>query len=158
MAFVPVAREVFEYEMIPSVGREYAAWLRTSARPHPRDEHRLVLVPDRIYRVFQDRKPGERATREQIEAMGYPRLPDEEELEAAYQEQRLAASSGDAQRLSKVHEKIEALENQVQAAQQALVIWQSADPAKLEERIAWELANAPHADVLVGIPAEAQRA
>ena len=32
------------------------------------------------------------------------------------------------------------------------------DGTELEERIAWELANAPHADVLVGVPAEAQRA
>jgi len=38
----------------------------------------------------------------------------------------------------------------------ALESWQRADPVELEERIAHELATAPHADVLVGIPAEAK--
>ena len=83
MRWVPVSREVFEYEMVPWVGREYAAWLRTSARPHPADEHRLVLIPERVYRVFQERKPGEHVTPAQLAAMRYPRLPDEDELEAA---------------------------------------------------------------------------
>jgi hypothetical protein len=37
-------------------------------------------------------------------------------------------------------------------------VWRQADPRELEERIALELARAPHADVLVGIPGEVQRA
>src|ERR1700737_2662695 len=89
LRWVPVAREVFEYEMVPWVGREYAAWLRTAARPHPADRHRLVLVPERIFRVFQARQPGQRVTAVQLEAMQYPRLPDEDELDAARLEHRM---------------------------------------------------------------------
>ena len=154
---MPVAREVFEYEMVPWVGREYAAWLRTAARPHPADPHRLVLIPGRIYRVFQQRQPGSHLTPAQLEAMQYPRLPDEDELEAAQREQRLVALTGDSGRVSEVHARIEALEEQVTAARLALERWQRTNPTELDERIAWELANAPHADLLVGIgiPSEA---
>jgi len=49
---------------------------------------------------------------------------------------------------------VEALEEQVTVARQALERWKQADPVELEERVAWELANAPHADVLVGISSE----
>jgi hypothetical protein len=152
--WVPVAREVFEYEMVPWVGREYAAWLRTAARPHAADPHRLVLVPERIYGVFQQRQPGSHVTPAQLQTMQYPRLPDEDELDAARIEQRLVALAGDSGRVSEVHARIEALEEQVTDARQALERWQRANPTELEERIAWELANAPHADVLVGISPE----
>jgi hypothetical protein len=155
---VPVAREVFEYEMIPWVGPAYAAWLRTSARPHPADAHRLVLVPERIYRLFQERPPGAHVTPAQLEAMRFPRLPDEDELEAAYLEQRLATQTGDTRRVAELHQKIEQLHEQLERARRALEIWQRTDPVELDERIAWELSRAPHADVLVGIPAEANRA
>jgi hypothetical protein len=155
---VPVAREVFEYEMIPWIGQAYAAWLRTSARPHPADAHRLVLVPERIYRVFQERQPGEPVTPAQLKAMRYPRLPDEDELEAAYLDQRLAMQTGDTRGVSELHQKIEQLHEQLERARRAFEIWQRTDPVELEERIAWELSRAPHADVLVGIPAEANRA
>jgi hypothetical protein len=158
MSMVPVARELFEYEMVPWIGRDYAAWLRASARPHPADEHRLVLIPERIYQVFQDRKPGEHATPAQLEAMTYPRLPDEDELDAARLEQRLAAQAGDTRRLRELHQTIEALEERLLAARRAIEAWQRVDPVKLEEQIAWELANAPHAEVLLGIPAEAHTA
>jgi hypothetical protein len=152
--WVPLPREVFEYEMVPWVGRDYAAWLRTVARPHSADRHRLVLVPDRIHRVFQERKPGERVTAAQLEAMQNPRLPDEDELEAARHEQRLAAMSGDAHHVREIHAKVEALDEQLAVARQALESWQRADPVELEDRIAHELANASHAEVLVGIPSE----
>ena len=158
MSMVPVARELFEYEMVPWVGREHAAWLRTSARPHPADAHRLVLIPERIYRVFEQRKPGEQATQAQLEAMKYPRLPDEDELDAARTEQRLAALAGDTRRVSELHQTIESLEQQLTAARRAIEAWQRVDPVKLEEQIAWELTNAPHAEVLLGIPAEAHSA
>jgi hypothetical protein len=152
---VPVSRALFEYEIVPRMGRAYAARLRTCARPHPADPHRLVLIPERVHQVFQSRRPGEPVTSEQLEAMHYPRLPDEDELEKAYAEQRRAALAGDEVALRDLHRKVEALEAQVVAAKQALETWQKADPVKLEERIAWELASAPHADILVGIPAEA---
>jgi hypothetical protein len=150
----PVAREVFEYEMIPWIGRDYAAWLRTSARPHPSDPHRLVLLPERIYGVFQAQAhaPGERATPEQLKQMGYPRLPEDDELEAARKDEQLAALAGDAERLRQIHSKIEQLEAQAELARRALETWQRMDPTELESRIAWELAEAPHADIMVGIP------
>jgi hypothetical protein len=154
--WVPVAREVFEYEMVPWIGRQYAAWLRTSARPHPADPHRLVLVPERIYRAFQEGQPDHKVSRAQLERMAYPKLPDEDELHAAVAELRLATLHGDEQRLAELHGKIEELEQQLEAAQRALETWRRANPEQLEERIAWELANAPYADVLVGIPAEAK--
>src|SRR3981081_1096039 len=101
--WVPVAREVFEYEMVPWIGPEYAAWLRTTARPHSADRHRLVLVPERIFRVFQARQPGQRVTAAQLKAMQSPRLPDEDELDAARIEQRLVALTGDSGPLSEIH-------------------------------------------------------
>jgi hypothetical protein len=160
MKMVPVVREVFEYEMVPWVGREYAAWLRTCARPHAADPHRLVLIPERLYRVFEQReqRPGEHVTRAQLDAMQYPRLPDEDELEAAQLEQRLAAQTGDTRQVRELHQKVEELEERVTAARRALETWQRVDPATLEEQVAWELEHAPHADVLLGIPAEAHPA
>ncbi|HEV7663031.1 MAG TPA: hypothetical protein VGQ62_05805 [Chloroflexota bacterium] len=153
--WTPVAREVLEYEMVPWVGREYAAWLRTAARPHPSDEHRLVLLPERIYRVFQSRPASRRVTPQQLAEMGFPRLPDEDELQFAFDQQRLAAQRGDVERLSVLHRRIEALQQQVERAQRAVETWRRADPTELEDSIARELASAPHADVHVGIPAEA---
>jgi hypothetical protein len=97
-------------------------------------------------------------TKAQLEAMKYPRLPDEDELDAARLEQRLAAQAGDTRRLSELHRTVEALEEQLIAARRAIEAWQRVDPVELEEQIAWELTNAPHADVLLGIPAEAHTA
>jgi len=73
-------------------------------------------------------------------------------------EQRLAVQAGDTRRVSELHQTVEALEEQLTAARRAVDAWQRVDPIKLEEQIAWELANAPHADVLLGIPAEAHTA
>ena len=151
MARVSVSREVFEYEMVPWIGREYAAWLRTSARPHPADEHRLVLLPERIYQVFVARS-DKRATKAELDRMGYPRLPEEDELREAHDAQSAAAAAGDTRRVAELHERIEKLERQLQAARRALERWQRADPKDLEEKVAWELAHAPNADVLVGVP------
>jgi hypothetical protein len=156
--WVPVSREVFEYEMIPWVGRTYAPWLRAAARPHPADEHRLVLIPERILNAFQERGSEPSVTPAQLEAMGYPRLPDEDELEAARAEQRLAALSGDERRIAELHQRVEQLERQVEAARRAVDEWRRADPTALETSIALELAMAPHSSVHVGIPAEADHA
>jgi hypothetical protein len=76
--WVPVARETFEYNMIPWVGRRHAPWLRAWVRPHPVDSRGLVLVPERIYQVFKQRPLMEPATSEQLAEMGYPELPAEE--------------------------------------------------------------------------------
>jgi hypothetical protein len=149
-ACVTVSREMFEYEMVPWIGREYAAWLRTSARPHSADEHRLVLLPERIYQVFASRS-DKRATHAELEAMGYPRLPEEHELQEAHQEQQAAAAVSDTRKVAELHQRIENLERQLEAARSALERWRRADPEQLEEQVAWELAHAPNADVLVGV-------
>jgi hypothetical protein len=138
--------------MIPWIGPAYAAWLRTSARPHPADPHRLVLIPQRIYSVFQQRRLGERVGENELEAMGYPRLPEDDELEVGREEQRAAAQAGDTERLRQVHARIERLEEQAEQARHALETWRRVDPKELAERVAWELAHAPHADPMVGIP------
>ena len=158
MGWVAVPREVFEYEMIPWVGRTYAPWLRAAARPHQVDPHRLVMIPQRIHEVFLQRGSEKAVTPAQLQAMGYPRLPDQDELEAAYEQQRMAALSGDERLIHDAHQRVEQLERQVEAARRAVNVWRQADPRELEERIALELARAPHADVLVGIPGEIQRA
>jgi hypothetical protein len=115
-----------------------------------------VLVPERIYRAFQERQPGTHVTEAQLEAMKYPRLPHEDELDDARIQQRLAAVTADPSQVSLIHRRVEALEEQVNVAREALERWQVTDPTELEARIAWELANAPHADVLVGIGSEAE--
>jgi hypothetical protein len=148
---LPIARDLFEYEMIPWIGPKYAAWLRTSARPHSADPHRLVLLPQRIYNVFKSRV-GERAGEDELKTMGYPRLPEDDELEAARAEQREATLAGDVTRLREIHARIERLEEQAAEARRALEKWQRLDPIELTDRIAWELSHAPHADPMVGIP------
>ena len=78
--WVPVARETLEYSMVPWVGHRYVPWLRGWSRPHPTDPHGLVLVPEPLYKAFQQRTVGQRITREQLQALGYPRVPGEDEL------------------------------------------------------------------------------
>ena len=130
MGWVAVPREVFEYEMIPQ----------------------------RIHEVFLQRGSVTAVTPAQLQAIGYPRLPDQDELEAAYEQQRMAVLNGDERLIHEAHQRVEQLERQVEAARQAVDVWRRADPRQLEEQIALELARAPHADVLVGIPVEIQRA
>jgi hypothetical protein len=75
-----VARETFEYSIVTWAGRKYEEWVRAWARPHTRDPKGLVQLPQSMYRAFQDRAPGQRLTRQQAEALGYPRVPGEQEL------------------------------------------------------------------------------
>jgi hypothetical protein len=116
-----------------------------------------VLLPERIYAAFATRKSGERASPAQLEAMGYPRLPEDDELREANLELRQAAAAGDTRRVAEVHMRIEALELQREDARRAMQMWQAADSVELEKQIAQELATAPHADVLLGIPVQARR-
>ena len=75
-----IARETFEYTVVPWAGRKYAEWVRAWAHQHPRDPSGLVQLPSDIYRAFQTRTPGQRLTHQQAEALGYPRVPGEQEL------------------------------------------------------------------------------
>jgi hypothetical protein len=72
-----VARETFEHGIVPWAGRKHEEWVRAWSSPHPRDPRGLVQLPDSIYRAFQGRTPGQRLTREQAKALGYPRVPSE---------------------------------------------------------------------------------
>jgi hypothetical protein len=76
-----VARETFEYNVVPWAGRSYADWVRAWSRPHPGDPRGLVQVPERIYAAFQRRTPGQRLSRKEAQALGYPSVPGEQELE-----------------------------------------------------------------------------
>jgi hypothetical protein len=73
-----VARETFERSMVPWVGRKHEAWLRAWARPHPVDPGQ-ILVPQRVYEVYQSRRALEPLARWQLDAMGYPKLPPEKQ-------------------------------------------------------------------------------
>jgi hypothetical protein len=73
--WVTVARETFEYNMRPWVGRRYETWLRDSVRPHPVDPRGQVLVPPRIHEVFKKRRHFLPATAKELAAAGYPKLP-----------------------------------------------------------------------------------
>src|SRR5262245_36317679 len=78
--FATVARETFEYGVVTWAGRKYEERVRTWSRPHPRDPRGLVEVPESIYAAFQQRTPGQRLSSRQAQALGYPRVPGEQEL------------------------------------------------------------------------------
>src|SRR5262245_43224457 len=155
--WVSVSRETFEYTMIPWVGREAAPWLRTSARPNPVDPTDLVLVPERVDRVFRaDQQPFTQATEQQLRAMGYPRLPEDDELAAAESELESATRAGDWERTGRLGARVEQREARRNLARRAVDAWAHADAERLEEDVAAELST-PVADrrqVLVGIPAQ----
>ncbi len=75
-----IARETFEYGVIPWAGRKYEEWIRAWAHVHPRDPRGLVQLPMPLYRAFQQRTPGQRLSSRQAQSLGYPRVPGEEEL------------------------------------------------------------------------------
>jgi hypothetical protein len=119
--WVAVARETFEHNMVPWVGRQYEPWLRLWARPHPVDQRGQLLVPERLYRVFKSQHvPFQRATPQQLAAAGYPEIPGERDLESARRELRYAVMRGEWQRIPSLHSEIEELEEQVAATREIL--------------------------------------
>jgi hypothetical protein len=72
--WVAIARDTFEYNMRPWVGRRYEPWLRDSVRPHPVDPRGQMLVPSRIHEVFKNRRHFTPATARELAAAGYPKL------------------------------------------------------------------------------------
>jgi hypothetical protein len=76
-----VARETFDHSVVPWAGRQYAEWVRAWSRLHPGDPRGQVQVPDQIYRAFQQRTFGQRLSRKTAEALGYPTVPGEHDLE-----------------------------------------------------------------------------
>ena len=70
-----IAFETFEHGVVPWAGRPYAPWVRKWSRPHPGDPRGLTQVPEKIYRAFQDRTPGQRLSLQAAERLGYPGHP-----------------------------------------------------------------------------------
>ena len=67
-----VARETFEFNLVPWMGRAAEPWLRATVQPHPLDPVGQVLIPDRIYEVFKaERVPLMPVTRRQLAAVGF---------------------------------------------------------------------------------------
>ena len=78
--WVPVARETFEYNLVPWCGRLDAPWLRACAREHPVDPRSQVLIPERIYRALTNgHHIGERVSQRQLRQMGYPQIAETKE-------------------------------------------------------------------------------
>ena len=108
-----IARESFEYNLVPWAGRKYAEWLRAWSRPHPGDPRGLIQVPADVYRAFQQRTPGQRVSQKTIVALGYPSVPGERELETARKELHDALGRGDWERAHDLDERLRDLQERV---------------------------------------------
>ena len=85
-SWATVARETFEYNIVPWAGRRYAEWVRAWSRPHPGDPTGLVQLPQAMYEAFQHREPGQRLSRQIADDLGYPGVPGERELDEVRKE------------------------------------------------------------------------
>ncbi|MBV8715506.1 MAG: hypothetical protein JO020_35020 [Chloroflexi bacterium] len=110
-----VARETFEYSIVTWAGRKYEEWVRSWAQPHPRDPRGLVQLPESIYEAFQQRAPGERLNRKQAEALGYPRVPGEQELARVRKELHDALGRCDWDRAHDLDAELRELQTRVAA-------------------------------------------
>jgi hypothetical protein len=113
--YATVARETFQYSIIPWVGRKYEEWIRAWSRPHPLDPRGLVQVPESIYRAFQQRAPGQRLSPREAAALGYPRVPGERELARVRQELHEALGRCDWERAHDLDAELRELQNRVAA-------------------------------------------
>jgi hypothetical protein len=110
-----VARETFEYSIVPWAGRKYEQWVRAWARRHPLDPKGLVQVPERIYRAFQQRTAGQRLSRRQAESLGYPGVPGEQELARVRKELHEALGRCDWDRAHDLDAELRELQERVAA-------------------------------------------
>jgi hypothetical protein len=110
-----VARETFEYTIVPWADRKYAPWVRAWSRPHPADPNGLVQVPEVIYRAFQARPPGQRMSRQVAQALGYPRVPGEGELAKVRQELHEALGRCDWEHAHDLDRELRELQERVAA-------------------------------------------
>lgn len=107
------ARETFEYSIIPWAGRKYESWVRSWARPHPRDPRGLVQVPTQIFEAWQQRLPGQRLNAKDAQALGYPRVPGERELARVRKELHDALGRSDWDRAHDLDAELRDLETRV---------------------------------------------
>jgi hypothetical protein len=106
--WVAVARDTFEYNMRPWVGRRYEQWLRDSLRPHPVDPRGQVLVPSRIHDVFKKRRHFTAATARELAAAGFPKLPRDPVTESTSRVATLLAVAQKADRTPAVPQPVAA--------------------------------------------------
>jgi hypothetical protein len=110
-----IARETFEYSIVPWAGRKYEEWVRAWGRKHPRDPNGLVQLPAEMYHAFQSRTPGQRLTHRQAEALGYPRVPGEQELARVRKELHEALGRCDWDRAHDLDAELRVLQERVAA-------------------------------------------
>ena len=114
-ALATIARDTFEHNLVPWAGRKFVPWLRGWARVHPTDPVGLVQVPEPIYRAFQSRVPGERLSRKQAEALGWPHVSGEEELDRVRRDLHEALGRCDWDRAHDLDEQLRSLSEQVES-------------------------------------------
>ena len=107
--YATVARETFEFSIIPWAGRKYEGWVRAWARKHPRDPTGQVQVPESIYRAFQQRTFGQRLSKQQAAALGFPSVPGEQELARVRKELHEALARSDWERAHDLDAEMRAL-------------------------------------------------
>jgi hypothetical protein len=95
VGWATMARETFEYNVVPWAGRPYVAWVRAWSRPHPGDPRGLVQLPEPITQAFHQRTSGQRLSRRLAEDLGYPSVPGEQELVRVRKELHEALLRGD---------------------------------------------------------------
>jgi len=113
--FATIARETFEYGVVTWAGRKYEEWVRTWSRPHPRDPRGLVEVPEVIYTAYQQRTLGKRLSSRQAEALGYPRVPGEQQLARLRKELHEALGRCDWDRANDIDAELQELQTRVAA-------------------------------------------
>ena len=116
-----VARETFEFSIVPWAGRKYEEWVRAWARRHPRDPSGLIQLPTPIFKAFQGRTPGRappyqtHLSRQQAEALGYPSVPGESDLTRVRKELKDALGRCDWDRAHDLDAELRDLQERVAA-------------------------------------------
>lgn len=112
-SWATVARETFEYSVVPWAGRRYVEWVRAWARDHPGDPNGLVQMPQAMYDAFQRRGPMERLDRRGADALGYPGVPGERELDDVRKELHEALGRGDWEQAHDLDARLRDLQERV---------------------------------------------
>ncbi|MDQ3809428.1 MAG: hypothetical protein M3336_03970 [Chloroflexota bacterium] len=110
-----LARETFEYNVVPWAGRRYSEWVRAWSRSHPTDPKGLVQLPTAMYEAFQRRRPGERLSRAVADELGYPGVPGERELDEVRRELHEALGRCDWERAHDLDTRLRELQERVAA-------------------------------------------
>jgi hypothetical protein len=113
--WVSLARESFEYSIVPWAGRKYAGWMRAWTRPHPTDPVGLIQLPELIARAYQQRTPGQRLTKGQAQLLGYPSVPGERELDQVRRDLHEALGRCDWEQAHDLDMRLRELQEQVAA-------------------------------------------